>query len=196
MEHGRRPLAERLGRWFSERNRTAFCDVRVLETEREVRFLIIHGRPMRNQGAIETDEQRGRVIYVPDKHDLIVFDRNTGRLAVNAQFAREQNLYRDAIGEAFWGDAEHFRAAPVFSGQPLLDLGSAAVDTYGVPGVEQVVLPVDTIVLCAGQESVRGLADELTEVGIAAHVIGGADVAAELDAKRAIRQGTELAARL
>ena len=65
-----------------------------------------------------------------------------------------------------------------------------------VAGVEQVVLPVDTIVLCAGQESVRGLADELTEVGIAAHVIGGADVAAELDAKRAIRQGTELAARL
>lgn len=65
-----------------------------------------------------------------------------------------------------------------------------------VAGVEQVVLPVNTIVLCAGQESVRGLADELTEVGIAAHVIGGADVAAELDAKRAIRQGTELAARL
>ncbi|MGE0328396.1 MAG: hypothetical protein AB7S68_39145 [Polyangiaceae bacterium] len=146
LEHGRRPLAERLGRWFSERNRTAFCDVRILETEREVRFLIIHGRPMRNQGAIETDEQRGRVIYVPDKHDLIVFDRNTGRLAVNAQFAREQNLYRDAIGEAFWGDAEHFRAAPVFSGQPLLDLGSAAVDTYGVPGVERVVLRELTVV--------------------------------------------------
>lgn len=65
-----------------------------------------------------------------------------------------------------------------------------------VAGVEQMVLPVDTVVLCAGQESVRGLADELIAYGILAHVIGGADVAAELDAKRAIRQGTELAARL
>lgn len=62
--------------------------------------------------------------------------------------------------------------------------------------VEQVTLPVDTVVLCAGQESVRRLAEELGERGIRAHVIGGADVAAELDAKRAIRQGTELAARL
>ena len=65
-----------------------------------------------------------------------------------------------------------------------------------VEKVEQVVLPVDTVVLCAGQESVRGLADELAEQGIRTHVIGGADVASELDAKRAIRQGTELAARL
>ncbi len=56
------------------------------------------------------------------------------------------------------------------------------------------VLDVDTIVLCAGQESVRDLLDELTVAGVTTHVIGGADVAAELDAKRAIRQATELAA--
>lgn len=58
------------------------------------------------------------------------------------------------------------------------------------------VLDVDTIVVCAGQESARDLADELTARGLAPHVIGGADVAAELDAKRAIKQGTELAAAL
>jgi len=58
------------------------------------------------------------------------------------------------------------------------------------------VIPVDSVVLCAGQKSVRTLADELAESGLPVHVIGGADVAAELDAKRAIRQGTELAARL
>jgi len=65
-----------------------------------------------------------------------------------------------------------------------------------VDRVEQVTLPVDTVVLCAGQESVRTLADELAARGVRTHIIGGADVAAELDAKRAIRQGTELAARL
>ncbi|GAA2982746.1 NADPH-dependent 2,4-dienoyl-CoA reductase [Streptomyces drozdowiczii] len=63
-------------------------------------------------------------------------------------------------------------------------------------GDEQHVLPVDTIVLCAGQEPRRDLYEELLAAGRAAHLIGGADVAAELDAKRAIRQGTELAAAL
>ncbi|NLU83981.1 NADPH-dependent 2,4-dienoyl-CoA reductase [Rhodococcus sp. HNM0569] len=57
-------------------------------------------------------------------------------------------------------------------------------------------LEVDSIVLCAGQESVRELVDELEASGTNVHVIGGADVAAELDAKRAIEQGTRLAARL
>ena len=58
------------------------------------------------------------------------------------------------------------------------------------------VLDVDHVVLCAGQESVRELYDELAPAGIAAHLIGGADVAAELDAKRAIEQGTRVAAAL
>ncbi len=62
-------------------------------------------------------------------------------------------------------------------------------------GVEE-LLPVDTVVLCAGQIPARGLADQLAAAGIAHQVIGGADVAAELDAKRAIDQGARLAARL
>ncbi len=57
-------------------------------------------------------------------------------------------------------------------------------------------LSVDNVIVCAGQESNRSLADEWTAPGIAVHVIGGADVAAELDAKRAIAQATRLAARL
>ncbi len=56
------------------------------------------------------------------------------------------------------------------------------------------LLEVDDVVVCAGQESVRDLYDELVAAGITTHLIGGADVAAELDAKRAIAQGMELAA--
>ncbi|MCW2781257.1 MAG: 2,4-dienoyl-CoA reductase [Marmoricola sp.] len=56
------------------------------------------------------------------------------------------------------------------------------------------VLDVDQVVICAGQESVRGLYDELLAAGRKVHLIGGADIAAELDAKRAIEQGTRLAA--
>src|SRR5690242_17539279 len=72
-------------------------------------------------------------------------------------------------------------------------------DDYGlhvrVDGAAQ-VLPVDHVVVCAGQEPNRSLLDALTAAGLPTHIIGGADVAAELDAKRAIDQGTRLAARL
>ncbi|WP_326567751.1 NADPH-dependent 2,4-dienoyl-CoA reductase [Amycolatopsis rhabdoformis] len=56
------------------------------------------------------------------------------------------------------------------------------------------LLEVDTVVVCAGQEPVRDLARALDSRPV--HLIGGADVAAELDAKRAIDQGTRLAATL
>ncbi|MBY6056052.1 NADPH-dependent 2,4-dienoyl-CoA reductase [Leisingera daeponensis] len=68
--------------------------------------------------------------------------------------------------------------------------------SFGEARENMTLVPADTIVLCAGQVSERSLADQLAERGITAHVIGGADVAAELDAKRAINQGTRLAAAL
>ncbi|MDO6678857.1 MULTISPECIES: NADPH-dependent 2,4-dienoyl-CoA reductase [unclassified Shewanella] len=60
-------------------------------------------------------------------------------------------------------------------------------------GEQSEILAVDNVVLCAGQESNRTLVDEMKASGLPVHLIGGVDVAAELDAKRAIRQGAELA---
>ncbi|MHC5559545.1 NADPH-dependent 2,4-dienoyl-CoA reductase [Kocuria sp.] len=87
-------------------------------------------------------------------------------------------------------------------------VGYRRIDDAGlhlvVPGpggpVEQ-VLAVDTVVLCTGQEPARRLHDALLAAGhdaeaVPVHLVGGADVAAELDAKRAIRQATELVAAL
>ncbi len=68
--------------------------------------------------------------------------------------------------------------------------------SYGEARENPEVIDCDTVVLCAGQLSDRSLADALEEKGVTCHVIGGADVAAELDAKRAINQGTRLAAAL
>ncbi|GGC72734.1 NADPH-dependent 2,4-dienoyl-CoA reductase [Hoyosella rhizosphaerae] len=68
--------------------------------------------------------------------------------------------------------------------------------SFGEERKDPKVLDVDTVVLCAGQESVRDLESDLRAAGVSLHIIGGADVAAEIDAKRAIRQGTELAAAL
>ncbi|WP_380280810.1 FAD-dependent oxidoreductase [Kitasatospora purpeofusca] len=66
---------------------------------------------------------------------------------------------------------------------------------FTVDGEPQ-LLPVDTVVLCTGQEPRRDLDAALRALGVTPHLIGGADEAAELDAKRAIKQGTELAAGL
>ncbi|MEN4751267.1 NADPH-dependent 2,4-dienoyl-CoA reductase [Pseudomonas sp. Ps21-P2] len=61
---------------------------------------------------------------------------------------------------------------------------------------EEKLLPVDNVVICAGQDPLRELYDGLKAAGQSVHLIGGADVATELDAKRAIDQGSRLAAGL
>ena len=61
---------------------------------------------------------------------------------------------------------------------------------------EAMVLPVDHVIVCAGQEPQRTLHDDLQGLGLSSHLIGGAEQAGELDAKRAIAQGAELAARI
>ena len=66
--------------------------------------------------------------------------------------------------------------------------------TYGEARENPTVIEVDTVVLCAGQIPQRTLADDLVAKGKSCHVIGGADVAAELDAKRAIDQAVRLLA--
>ncbi len=80
--------------------------------------------------------------------------------------------------------------------------GGVSYDRIGPEGITisttdgPEILAVDTIVLCAGQTPDRALADAILETGQNVHIIGGANVAAELDAKRAIDQGTRLAASL
>ncbi len=68
--------------------------------------------------------------------------------------------------------------------------------TFGEDRRDGTLIECDTIVLCAGQEPLRELHDPLVAAGVAVHLIGGAAEAAELDAKRAIAQGTQLAATL
>ena len=68
--------------------------------------------------------------------------------------------------------------------------------SFGEKREKGTVLEVDTVVICAGQESLRELEGPLGEAGRKPHVIGGASFAGELDAKRAIEEGSRLAASL
>lgn len=81
-------------------------------------------------------------------------------------------------------------------------LGGVSYDRFDDEGLHVTIngeaqcLPVSHVVICAGQEPLRELATPLERLGLPLHIIGGADVAAELDARRAIAQGTELGASL
>ena len=79
----------------------------------------------------------------------------------------------------------------MISGATYTAIDSAGLH-YVVDGVQR-VLPVDHVVVCAGQVSDRDLYDSLVARGAKPRLIGGADVAAELDAARAIEQATRLA---
>ncbi len=86
-----------------------------------------------------------------------------------------------------------------FGVQMLSGVSYERIDDQGLHirvGEETRCLAVDNVVICAGQVPNRALADRLKTAGVSVHLIGGADVAAELDAKRAIDQGTRVAAAL
>ena len=74
--------------------------------------------------------------------------------------------------------------------------GRGLTVSFGEKGERTRLLEVDHVVLCAGQEPLRELEAPLRAAGVKVHLVGGADVSAELDAKRAIEQGTRLAASL
>lgn len=98
-------------------------------------------------------------------------------LAKTTGWIHRANL--QAHGVQMWGDVEYLK-----------------IDDHGLHlrhQGEAVTLAVDNVVICAGQEPMRQLADELAARGKAVRLIGGADVAQELDARRAIAQATELA---
>jgi hypothetical protein len=85
-------------------------------------------------------ESRSRLSYIREKQDLAVFHKNTGKLAIDAQFPVEQDFYRQVLGQVFFGDAEHFAVRAVYTGQPLVEEGSASLSADGIPGLTHVVL--------------------------------------------------------
>jgi 2,4-dienoyl-CoA reductase (NADPH2) len=81
-------------------------------------------------------------------------------------------------------------------------LGGVSYDKIDSDGLhisvddKQQLLDADTVIICAGQESVRPFESQWHQLGDKLHIIGGADYAGELDAVRAIKQGVELAVKL
>jgi hypothetical protein len=157
-----------LREWFASRNRTSYVEVHVFETPTEYNFHIVHGRPPRRRSVITANEQgRESLSFIPDKEDLVIYDLESKKLSVNAQFPLENNFYRRAIGDVYFGNAEYFQPRSVFTGAPLQEEGPLALSPEGIDGLRGVRLceltveqPGRTSVLFKGVDLAARLASE------------------------------------
>ncbi|HEU0306649.1 MAG TPA: NADPH-dependent 2,4-dienoyl-CoA reductase [Lysobacter sp.] len=168
----------------------------------DVAEFLVHEAPHFDAGMPPLDAQRWRAEWGVD----LGYDGNRGglRAAAPEAPARAVWLLQRSPGKpgAKLGKTTGWIHRATLKARQVRMLGGVeyvGVDDEGlhirVDGAQQ-TLPVDHVVVCAGQEPYKPLADDLRAAGVPVHVIGGADVAAELDAKRAINQGSRVAAAL
>ena len=141
-------------------------------------------------GVADPQESRGALstpIPAPPAREVYLLQRTKGpqgkRLGKTTGWVHRASLKAKGVQQLSWVNYERID-------------GDGLHISFGPDHDRPQVLAVDNVVICAGQEPVRDLDDSLRRNGIEPHIIGGAALAIELDAKRAIRQGTELAARL
>ncbi|MFC5579280.1 FAD-dependent oxidoreductase [Lysobacter niabensis] len=168
----------------------------------DVAEFLVHDAPHFDAGMPSLDAQRWRAEWGVD----LSYDGNRGglRAAAPESPARAVWLLQRSPGKpgAKLGKTTGWIHRATLKAKQVRMLGGVeyvGVDDEGfhirVDGATQ-TLPVDHVVICAGQEPYKPLADDLLAAGVPVHVVGGADVAAELDAKRAINQGSRVAAAL
>ncbi len=140
------------GRFFGARNRTRFCECRVVESSSDIQFEIVRGSiPRRHRTVI--DEQRIEAIdFVPARSDFVIFDKRTRMLAVHAQQSAEHDYYRRLFGRIYFGTEDHFRIEEVFTGEPLAIRGEDALSTHGFPHLDRIELRELRVQARAGYE--------------------------------------------
>ncbi len=143
-------------------------------------------------GVVDPEDSRGglsreRPIQKPPAREVTLLQRKKGK--IGAKLGKTTGwIHRATLkmkGVSMIGNVNYERIGD-----------EGLLITYGEKREKPTWLDVDNVVLCAGQVPLCDLKEPLEAAGVPVHVIGGADVAAELDAKRAINQGSRLAAKL
>jgi hypothetical protein len=135
-----RALSCHLSDWYVRRNRGPYVEVRTSNAGDLAVWHVIHGKPRLSLSIIKDDEKRDRLSVVPDKEDVIQFDRRSGVLSVNAQYPAEADFYRQEIGELYFGSRERFVAATLLSADPVLNDLDYVLSPDGIPGLQEVCL--------------------------------------------------------
>lgn len=127
-----------IARWYLDRKRGPGARVFLFEHEHEVRLVIRHGGPYRREGSLD-DGEPGSVHFRPMGFGTAVFDKRLWELRVNGGGKREKQLYREAIGRHFFGQADFFPAeVRKYTLEPLRRDGRRSLVCTDVPGLRHV----------------------------------------------------------
>jgi hypothetical protein len=128
------------GRFFGARNRTRFCECRVVESSADIQFEIVRGSIPRRHRTVVDEARLEAIDYVPARSDFVIFDKRTRMLSVHAQQAAEHDYYRRLFGRIYFGTEDHFRIEEVYTGEPLALRGEDALSVHGFPHLDRIEL--------------------------------------------------------
>jgi hypothetical protein len=131
-------MSEDLDDWFDNKKRGRGTKVFLFEKDDAMYFLVRHGELFTRKG--RTDGPYASVFFRPEKHDLIVYEPNTGCLRMNAASKGEKDIYRRLFGRHLFGEDEFFKGASRHTLDPLKRDGSNSLVCADVAGIERVTL--------------------------------------------------------
>ncbi|HOZ49070.1 MAG TPA: hypothetical protein PLO37_06750 [Candidatus Hydrogenedentes bacterium] len=134
-----RAIERSLDEWFVRQRRGRTARVAMFAGPDSVWFLVRHGEPFTRESAIEKGES-GSVYFRPAKFDVLVYNRETGELRINATGKTLKRLYREVFGLRLFGDGSFFDGSHRFTLEPLRRDGKASLVCSDIHGLEWVKL--------------------------------------------------------
>lgn len=131
--------------WFDMRHRGRGLKVFIHEYDDEIRFIIRRGGLYQREGSLD-NEKPGSVHFRPMRFDVLVLNRSTGELRINAESDVATRMYRINLGLFLFGQREFFaERCERYTLDPIRRLGRACLASGDVPGIQRVVLKSVTI---------------------------------------------------
>ena len=155
-------LEGRLGAWFDTQRRTHVCEIFAYEVGNEIRCLVTHGDPYRTDGSITPTLERSRIGYRPQRHDSLLYDRQTGILRIHARSQAQRLAYRETLGRVLFNDAGYFRECPTYTFEPLRSTGGNLAVVPGMTSVQLTEICIERGADGVSQQTLRG--DDLLEM--------------------------------
>lgn len=132
-------LHRELDDWFASKRRGRGAKILVTKDEREIRFLIRHGRPFAREASLKDTEVES-VCYRPATYDVVIYDRRLHELRINADLVGEKKLYCKLIGTYFFSNPDCFPGMNKYDLEQLRNMDSGSLQCFDVEGIESVKL--------------------------------------------------------
>jgi len=133
------PLEASLDQYCQRKKRGVGCRVIRVDSEGEVRFLVVHGQPCRREPSRKGPKSTS-TFFRPERTDLVIYDAVHNELRINAGTVGDLKEYRAQFGAQIFGDEGKFIFAEKYTLEPLKTDGAAALNCRDIAGMESVKL--------------------------------------------------------